>query len=413
MTDTVKRTRIKKWTFDLFMERSKSIHGDKFDYSLITPNHIKGARSHVPFKCNTCLHEWNPTIFDHINGKHGCPSCAGNMKWTLTSFLDTAALIHGDDYDYSFITEAHIKNQKSHVPIFCLICDHYWEPTIDNHITGKTRCPSCEGKDPWTLDKVLAKGHQLHGNKFDYSRVTANDVQGVNSDIPITCNDCNYSWHITIASHINSVNGCPSCNKKLKWTLERFIQRADELHGNKYDYSLIDRNKEINSYVSIPLLCKTCNYQWVTCIGTHIHQGSGCPNCNCSKGEVQCERVLNEKGILFETQYRIGQYTKGYDFKFSYNGENYILEFDGEQHFNRINFFQRTDEAFREQQNRDMLYTKRALDSDLNFNVIRIDYTQIDKVEFHIDQAFACQQRLYLSTHTLYQHIIDYVMKFY
>lgn len=477
----ITRKRIARWTYDLFIEKSKLIHGDKFDYSSIRAYHIKGARSNVPLKCKkeTCLHEWNPTIFDHINGKCGCPKCAGHLKWTLTSVVDTAVLIHGDDYDYSLITEAHIKNQRSHIPIICLICDHYWEPTIDNHITGKTRCPSCEGKDPWTLDKVLAKGRQIHGDKFDYSRVTAGDVQGVNSYIPVKCNDCYYLWDVLIASHLGSGNGCPSCSGKLRWTLERFIQRGNELHENKYDYSLIDQSKEINGYISIPILCKTCNHTWDTCIYTHINQGSGCPscahhlpwtlerflasatklygdrydyslinedhfhgvtskipvkclkclnvwrpsidghinsmsgctNCNSSKGEVQCEKVLKEMGISFESQYHIAQYnSKGYDYMFSYNDENYILEFDGKQHFTRVNFFQRTDEAFREQQSRDMIYTKRALDS--NFSVIRIDYTQIDKVGFHIQQALDSQNRLYLSTQTLYQHIIDYVMKF-
>lgn len=44
------------------------IHGDKFNVSMITNNHIKGTKSHVPLICNIFAYMWNTTI-DIINSK--------------------------------------------------------------------------------------------------------------------------------------------------------------------------------------------------------------------------------------------------------------------------------------------------------------------------------------------------------
>ena len=51
------KKRIKKWTLSLFLERSLSIHGNKYDYSDIKEEHINGYKSHVSIKCNTCDHQ--------------------------------------------------------------------------------------------------------------------------------------------------------------------------------------------------------------------------------------------------------------------------------------------------------------------------------------------------------------------
>ena len=59
------------WTLERFLERSSEIHGDKYDYNAITPEHITGYRSKVPLSCNTCFNEWTPTINDHIYCKSG------------------------------------------------------------------------------------------------------------------------------------------------------------------------------------------------------------------------------------------------------------------------------------------------------------------------------------------------------
>ena len=75
------RKRRSKYTLELFLEKAREIHGDKYDYSQITVDDVKGCKSKVPVICNRCSYSWNPTINDHINSKSGCPDCAGNLPW--------------------------------------------------------------------------------------------------------------------------------------------------------------------------------------------------------------------------------------------------------------------------------------------------------------------------------------------
>lgn len=137
------RTKVRRYTLDIFLERAEAAHDKKFNYSQVKEHHINGAESNVPITCNVCYYEWEPTINNHLNGKRGCPDCAGNAPWTLQRFLTKAKKIHGDKYDYSCITEDHIKNSKSRIPIICRNCQDSLLPDISHHINRKSGCQRC------------------------------------------------------------------------------------------------------------------------------------------------------------------------------------------------------------------------------------------------------------------------------
>lgn len=86
--------RIGKWTLPLFLERAREIHGDKYDYSQITSEHIRGQKSYIPIRCIRCSYRWSPTIDGHINGRTECVNCKGKALWTLERFLARALEIH-------------------------------------------------------------------------------------------------------------------------------------------------------------------------------------------------------------------------------------------------------------------------------------------------------------------------------
>src|SRR5207253_2647843 len=102
--------------------------------------------SHIPIICLTCRYEWEPTISHHIRDMTGCPNCNGVLKWTLVLFLEAAPYVHGEGrYDYSKITPEHIKGKNSRVPVTCLWCGFYWEPTVNCHINQGSGCLVCTG----------------------------------------------------------------------------------------------------------------------------------------------------------------------------------------------------------------------------------------------------------------------------
>jgi hypothetical protein len=63
-----------------------------------------------------------------------------------------------------------------------------------------------------------------------------------------------------------------------KLTTHEFIENAKLIHGNKYDYSVVNY---INSRTKIQIICSK-KHLFTQIPNSHL-QGNGCPNCNVSK----------------------------------------------------------------------------------------------------------------------------------
>jgi len=124
----------------------------------------------------------------------------------------------------------------------------------------------------------------------------------------------------TINNHINCRHGCPDCGGIVKYTLERFLQRAGSIHENRYNYGLITADMITDAYSKLPIICK---HIW----HPTINNRTGCPFCCVSKGELVCASTLNSIGI---SEAQIPSLpTNYYDFMFHCNGYKYIIEYDG------------------------------------------------------------------------------------
>lgn len=270
--------KIYRFTLPVFLERASQKHGNKYDYSKITANDIKTKRSIVPIICNTCGFEFTMSITSHIHRGYGCHACSGNLPWTYERFMQRAREVHGDLYNYDGVTKTHIVNGLSIIPVQCNKCAYMWEPTIHGHINGKHKCPSCVNKVPWTYERFIQKAYEIHGDKFSYEKITLAHIQGVSSIIPLVCNSCGYEWETTIHTHINAKSGCPDCAGLAKWTYERFVQRAQEVHGDKFNYEKILPEHIMGVLAHVPIICNDCGYEWSPSVSNHIC-GYDCPSC--------------------------------------------------------------------------------------------------------------------------------------
>lgn len=63
------------------------------------------------------------------------------------------------------------------------------------------------------------------------------------------------------------------------WTLERFLSKAEKIHGGKHDLS---QNKSISSAKDpITVICNTCSTTWNTKVRNYLYSGeSMCTTCN-------------------------------------------------------------------------------------------------------------------------------------
>lgn len=87
-----------------------------------------------------------------------------------------------------------------------------------------------------------------------------------------------------------------------KLTTEEFIEKANKIHNNKYDYSQV---KYVNSRTKVCITCPQHNQFWQLA-NSHL-QGQGCPKCSeitkNNKLKVDKETLLNKFNLLYNGKY--------------------------------------------------------------------------------------------------------------
>ena len=195
-----------------FILRAREIHGWKYDYSKVeyVNNHTK-----VCIICPEHGEFWMKPNCHFF--KQGCPKC-GKMemskKRTLTTeeFIKRAREIHGDKYDYSKVK---YKGCFSKVCIICPEHGEFWQ-TPNSHLNG-IGCSKCSKKCKLTKEEFILKAREIHGDKYDYSKV---EYVNNHTKVCIICPEHGEFWQ-TPNSHLNG-NGCPNCNE---YKLEKEIYK--------------------------------------------------------------------------------------------------------------------------------------------------------------------------------------------
>jgi len=344
---------LKKTTKE-FIKEAKEIHGGKYDYSLVN---YKTAITKIKIIClKHGTFEQIPN--SHLNGS-GCPKCSHKgIKYTTEEFIIKAKEIHGGKYDYSLVD--YIDN-KTKIKITCP--KHgVFKKRPNLHLSKKQGCPKCMGRNR-TTEEFIIKAKEIHGGKYDYSLV---DYIDSTTKIKIICPKHGV-FEQTPGNHFLGKE-CYNCGKfKIKYTTEEFIIKAKEIHGGKYDYSLVDY---IGSTTKIKIICPKHGI-FKQKASSHLN-GNGCPTCNSSKGEIEIINYLNYKNINYEREYKFDDCKdkRVLPFDFYIKDLNILIEFDGDQHRKAIKFFG-GEKMFKDRQRKDVIKTKYAKDN--NIQLIRIN----------------------------------------
>ena len=113
---------------------------------------------------------------------------------------------------------------------------------------------------------------------------------------------------------------------------ESFTIKAVGKHGERYDYSNINY---MNSDTHIEIICK--KHGKFLCTPTNHLQGTGCPKCKESKGEICIADFLTANEIKFVREYKFPNSLYRYDFYLP--DQNILIEFHGEQHYRAVEYF--------------------------------------------------------------------------
>lgn len=250
------------YTTEEFINKAKLIHGDKYDYSLV--NYINSC---IKVKIICKIHgEFEQIPSDHLSGK-GCYKCYGSVKLTTEEFIKKAKLAHGDKYDYSLTNYI---NNRTKVKIICPIRGEF-EQLPRDHLFGRNYTKIAD-------DHFFKRAKKVHGEKYNYSLV---NYVNSHTKVKIIC-PIHGEFEQTPLNHYKK--GCKKCSNNNKPTIEEFIKRAKKVHGNKYNYSLVEYK---NSHSHVSIICEKHGVfrQSPT---NHISNRRGCPKCTTiSKGHLE------------------------------------------------------------------------------------------------------------------------------
>lgn len=139
-------------------------------------------------------------------------------------------------------------------------------------------------------EKFIQKARNVHGNKYDYSKVQYIDYK---TKVCIICPEHGEFWQ-TPGSHISYKNECPKCAAtkrgfKRRIGLENFIQQANKIHDCKYDYSLFEyKTGGEKSIIICPI-----HGEFLQAPSVHL-RGEGCPKCGIESVHNKQRKPFNE-----------------------------------------------------------------------------------------------------------------------
>lgn len=149
----------KRLTQEIFIERAKLIHGDKYNYSL---SKYINSRTKINISCP--IHGiFMQKADSHLSGI-GCSKCSKKHCLDKNEFINEANEIHGEKYDYSNVF---YKNGHTNIIIICPNHGNFTQQPR-NHLKGHG-CIICSGKNKKTLNEFIQKSNIIHENKYDYS----------------------------------------------------------------------------------------------------------------------------------------------------------------------------------------------------------------------------------------------------
>lgn len=285
-------------------------------------------------------------------------------KLTTEEFIEKANVKHNNEYDYSQVE--YINN----IVKIKIICKKHgiFEQIPNSHLNSRG-CPKCGNIKKNSLrtlnnETFKLKSILLHGNKYDYS--LASYINNYTSVI-ISCKK-HGNFNQKPYAHLNG-QGCPKCAGKYLDN-EYFIEKAKSIHGEKYDYSLINYS---SSKSKIEIICDKHGVFLQT--PTDHLSGCGCPKCTESQGERKIRIFLEENNINYIHEKTFDDCKNKYKLPFDFYlpNQNILIEYDGIQHFKSFKYFGGV-ERFISLRNNDNIKTNYAQAN--NINLIRIAYNE-------------------------------------
>lgn len=381
-----------------FIEKSKKIHGDNFNYSKFE---YSGCRHKSILICNTCKTEFLTTPSNNLTGS-GCKRCSEidrgfkvstqklkrkypDWKFDFCNYINSDSLIeytcnnqHSGVSNYRNMIRFNVclecrkfgnfrhKIDKisskgleiinfegsSKIVCRCTECGHTMIEKFDSYLYENFKCRYCI---------LLKESDLLSSGKIKLLKI------GTCGKLHLQCD----KGHIYVQERGNllSGKGCNSCRKeKITYKKEDVFETLKSLHGGSYVY---DEDSYTTVNQNINITCKK-GHVFSQKVSNHL-QGKGCPICRESFGERMISKYLETKKIEFVRQKKFNdcKHITHLPFDFYLPDFNLCIEYDGIQHHKPIRVFGGI-EGFEKTKIRDT--KKNEYCRNNNIKLVRISY---------------------------------------
>ena len=319
---------------DEFVEVVKAVHGDRYDLSKVV---FTGMKDRVIVVC--AAHGEFSIRAEKLKAGGGCGHCARlDSRLTTEQFVERAVARFGDRYDYSESVYTTTRSKltvvcREHGP-FMITPNQHLNPSSGG---GCRLCALRVQRSAMLSSTVefIEKAKAVHGDRYDYSLV---DYVSADAKVTIICRDHGPFQQVP-SNHLMARN-CLRCrsegvNAAFKSTSAEFAAKASVVHGDRYDYSLVDY---VNVNVKVAVICVKHGEFLIR--PDHHLGGAGCRACRKSRGEEVIAAILNRAGLRYETEKSfddlkgVGHWKLRFDLFIPATGV--LIEFDGAQHFQPI-----------------------------------------------------------------------------
>lgn len=120
-------------------------------------------------------------------------------------------------------------------------------------------------------DEFIRRSRKIHGDRYDYS---FSIVEDSSSTVVIIDRETNTVFFQVVAEHLDGVEPITTAVEPVDRS-GRFITRARKIHGDRYDYSLVEY---VNARSCVKIICPTHGV-FEQRPEVHLHQRSGCQQC--------------------------------------------------------------------------------------------------------------------------------------
>lgn len=292
---------MKRLTQEEAIKKFKEVHGDRYSYEYVN---FVNTKTKVVIVCSE-HGRFEQRPFNHSNGE-GCPECGkktGRSRKTTEQFIKEAREVHGDRYDYSKVDYV---AANLPVTITCKIHGDF-EQIANTHLKG-SNCIRCSYDDRGSERRLAPKEVEDRVREklpINITLESMTNYKNNTSSIELRCSK-HGTFNIPFTQIMASDDVCPKCSNtskilKSRKSQSQFLKEAQEIHGDKYDYS---KTNYTTAHSKVIITCKI--HGDFEQVANEHRRGQGCPKCGSSfsKAEQSITEFIYSLGVSAQVRRR-------------------------------------------------------------------------------------------------------------